>query len=58
MTLDVAGATNQKMILTNIVQVAILYLRMKYQHVLKKFPSPNEHVPLRTRYHNYIEIIL
>ena len=43
-TQDVAGAINQKMILTNIVQDAILYLRMKYQHVLKKFPNPNTHL--------------
>ena len=41
--LERIAAINHKMVLTNIVQDAILYLRMKYQHVLKKFPNPNEH---------------
>ena len=36
------GAKNQKMVLTNVVQEAILYLRMNYQHMLQKFPYPND----------------
>ena len=38
MTLYCAGAMNHKMALTNIVQDAILYLKMNYQHILQKFP--------------------
>ena len=34
------GAKNQKMVLTNVVQDAILYLNMNCQHVLQKFPYP------------------
>ena len=35
------GTKNQKMVLTNIVLDAILYLKMNYQHMLQKFPYPN-----------------
>ena len=35
------GAKNQKMVLTNVVQDAILYLNMKNQPMLQKFPYPN-----------------
>ena len=34
------GAKNQKMVLTNVVQDAILYLKLNYQHMLQKFPYP------------------
>ena len=34
------GAINQKMVLTNVVQDAILYLKMNCQHMLQKFPYP------------------
>ena len=40
-TLEAAGAINQKMVLTNIAQDAILYLKMNYQHMLQKFPYSN-----------------
>ena len=39
-TLDPEFARNQKIVLTNVDQDAILYLRVKYQHVLEKFPNP------------------
>ena len=35
------GAKNKKMVLTNVVQDAILYLNMNCQHMLQKFPYPN-----------------
>ena len=38
------GAKNHKMVLTNIVQDAILYLEMKNQHVLQKLPYPTVHL--------------
>ena len=41
MTLDPEFARNQKIVLVNVDQDAILYLRVNYQHVLKKFPNPN-----------------
>jgi len=34
------GQKNQKMVLTNIVQDANLYLKMNYQHILQKIPIP------------------
>ena len=37
---DHVGQKNQKMVLTNIVQDATLYLKMNYQHMLQKFPYP------------------
>ena len=37
------GAKNQKMVLTNVVQDDILYLKMNCQHILQKFPYPNNH---------------
>ena len=37
------GAKNQKMVLTNAVQDGILYLNMKNQHMLQKFPYPSKH---------------
>ena len=39
MTLDPEFARNQKIVLSNVDQDAIFYLRVKYQHELKKFPS-------------------
>ena len=41
MILGLASAINHKLVLTNIVQDAIFYLRMNYQRVLKKIPNPN-----------------
>ena len=35
-------ANNLKVVLINVDQDAILYLRVNYQHVLKKFPYPSE----------------
>ena len=43
MTLDPEFARNQKIVLINIDQDAILYLQVNYQHVLKKIPNPNNH---------------
>ena len=40
-TPDPEFARNQKIVLINVDQDAILYLRVNYQHVLKKFPNPN-----------------
>ena len=40
MTLDPEFARSQKIVLINVDQDAILYLRAKYQHVLEKFPNP------------------
>ena len=40
MNLDPEFAKNQKIVLINIDQDAILYLRVNYQNVLKKFPNP------------------
>ena len=37
---DHVGQKIKKMVLTNIVQDAILYLKMIYQHLLQKFPYP------------------
>ena len=34
------GAKNHKMVLTNVVQDAILYLKMNSQHMLQRFPYP------------------
>ena len=45
MTLDPEFARNQKIVLINVDQDAILYLPVNYQHVLKKFPNPNIHLP-------------
>ena len=39
-TLDPEFARNQKIVLINVDQDVILYLRVNYQHVLKKFPNP------------------
>ena len=36
------GAKNQKMVLTNVVQDDILYLKLNYQHMLQKFPYPTK----------------
>ena len=41
-TLDPEFAKNQKMVLTNVVQDAILYLNMKNQPMLQKFPYPTD----------------
>ena len=43
MILDPEFARNQKIVLINVDQDAILHLRVNYQHVLKKFPNPNDH---------------
>ena len=40
-TLDPEFARNQKIVLINVDQDAILYLWVNYQHVLKKFPNPS-----------------
>ena len=45
-TLDPEFAKNQKMVLTNVVPDAILYLDMKNQPMLQKFPYPNIHTVL------------
>ena len=42
-TLDPEFARNQKIVLINVDQDAILYLRVNYQHVLEKFPNPIDH---------------
>ena len=42
-TLDPEFARNEKIVFINVDQDAILYLRVKYQHVLKKFPNPSDH---------------
>ena len=39
------GAKNQKMVLTNVAQDAILYFKMNCQHMLQKFPYPTAHRP-------------
>ena len=45
-TLEAAGAINQKMVLTNIAQDGILYLRLNYQHVFKKIHNPTLQSPI------------
>ena len=44
------GAKNQKMVLTNVVQDAVLYLNMKNQHVLQKFPYPTVAIPMGRKF--------
>ena len=39
--MEPCGAKNKKIVLTNVVQDAIIYLRMNYRHMLQKFPYPN-----------------
>ena len=47
--LEKIAAINHKMVLTNIVQDAILYSRMNYLPVLKKFPNPTARLFRSTR---------
>ena len=57
MTLDPEFARNQKIVLINVDQDAILYLRVNYQHALKKFPNPILHNQLIVDVENLTSIL-